>query len=54
MVVDEIKDRLAHNEDIEWYAISSANHGMLHSYHTVIGTEKSMWVPFSGYQADEI
>jgi hypothetical protein len=23
---------------------------MLHSYSTVIGTEKSMWVPFSGYE----
>ena len=53
VVVDEIKDALAHNEDVEWYTVSSANYGMLHSYSTVIGTEKSMWVPSSGYEADE-
>jgi len=53
VVLDEIKDKLARNANIEWYAVSSANYGMLHSYSTVIGTEKSMWVPSSGYQADE-
>ena len=54
MVLGKIKDELAHNENIEWYAVSSANYGMLHSYSTVIGTEKSMWVPFSGYESDEV
>ena len=54
MVMDAIKDELAHNENIEWYSVASANFGMLHSYSTVIGTEKSMWIPFSGYAADEI
>ena len=54
VVVGEIKDELAHNENIEWYAIAAANYGMLHSYSTLIGTEKSMWVPFSGYESDEI
>jgi GTP cyclohydrolase IB len=54
MVVDKIKDELAHNANIEWYSVSSANYGMLHSYSTVIGTEKSMWVPFSGFESDEI
>jgi len=28
--------------------------GMLHSYSTVIGTEKSSWVPSSGYEEMEI
>ncbi|MDD5134130.1 MAG: GTP cyclohydrolase, FolE2/MptA family [Phycisphaerae bacterium] len=50
VVVDEIKEELAHNRDINWYSIRSANFGMLHTYSTVIGTEKSMWVPFSGYE----
>ena len=50
VVVDEIKDELAHNHDINWYSIRSSNFGMLHTYSTVIGTEKSMWVPFSGYE----
>ena len=54
LVVGGIKEELAHNENIEWYSVSSANYGMLHSYSTVIGTEKSMWVPFSGYESDEI
>ena len=53
-VLGEIKNELAHNENIEWYAVSSANYGMLHSYSTVIGTEKSMWIPFSGYESGEI
>lgn len=54
VAVDEIKDELAHDHGIAWYSVSSANYGMLHSYSTVIGTEKSMWVPFSGYESDEI
>jgi GTP cyclohydrolase IB len=54
VVVGEIKDELAHNKNIEWYSVASANYGMLHSYSTVIGTEKNMWVPFSGYDSDEI
>ena len=54
VVVDEIKNELAHDHDIAWYSVRSANYGMLHSYSTVIGTEKSMWVPFSGNETDEI
>ncbi len=54
VVVDEIKSELAHDGRIVWYSVSSANYGMLHSYNTVIGTEKSMWVPFSGYESDDI
>lgn len=52
VVIDEIKDELAHDSTINWYAVRSSNFGMLHSYQTVIGTEKSMWVPFSGYSED--
>jgi len=54
ITVDEIKDELAHNCDIEWYRIRCSNFGMLHSYSTVIATEKSTWVPFSGYEEYEI
>ncbi|MGA2915773.1 MAG: GTP cyclohydrolase, FolE2/MptA family [Sedimentisphaerales bacterium] len=52
VVIDEIKDELARDSNINWYAVRSSNFGMLHSYQTVIGTEKSMWVPFSGYSED--
>ena len=54
VMTDEIKEELARNRDIKWYSIRCSNYGMLHSYNTVIGTEKSMWVPFSGYEEYEI
>jgi len=47
VVVDEIKNELAHMNNIKWYAVSCANFGMLHSYSTSIGIEKSMWIPLS-------
>jgi len=49
VVVDEVKKELARNRNIEWYAIDCSNYGMLHSYSTVIRTEKSAWVPLSGF-----
>ena len=49
-VTDEIKNELAHNQNINWYSVRCSNYGMLHSYSTIISTEKSMWVPFSGYE----
>ena len=52
VVTDEIKDELAHNRDIEWYSVHCSNLGMLHSYSTVIGTEKSTWVPSNEYGED--
>lgn len=54
VTVDEIKDELAHNRGIEWYLVKCSNFGMLHSYSTVISTEKSNWVPFSGYETQEV
>jgi len=54
VVTDEIKDELAHSRNISWYSLSCANFAMLHSYSTVIETEKSMWVPMSGYEEDNI
>jgi len=54
IVTNEVKNDLARNPDIDWYSVRCANYGMLHSYHTIIGTEKSQWVPFSGYTEQEI
>lgn len=54
VVTDEIREALGRNRDIDWYAVNCANFGMLHSYSTFVGTEKSMWVPLSGYEGDEI
>jgi GTP cyclohydrolase I len=50
VILDEIREELARNERVEWYSLHSSNLGMLHPYTTVIGTEKSRWVPFSGYE----
>ena len=49
VVVDEVRQELARDRNIEWYSIDCSNYGMLHSYSTVIRTEKSAWVPFSGF-----
>jgi len=32
--------------------VNCNNYGMLHTYSTVIGTEKSSWVPFSGFEGE--
>jgi GTP cyclohydrolase I len=52
VLTDEIKHDLRHHQAIEWYAVRCTNYGMLHSYNTVVGTEKSYWVPFSGYEKE--
>lgn len=50
VMVDEIKSELMGRKEFDFYSVSCANFGMLHSYATVVGTEKNMWVPFSGYE----
>lgn len=45
VMVDEIKEELAHKENVSWFSVNCSNFGMLHPYSTVIGTEKSMWIP---------
>jgi len=52
VMVDEIKSELAHNHDISWHSVRVSNYGMLHSYSTVISTEKSYWIPFSTTDSD--
>ncbi len=51
--VDEIKKRLAADRSLDYYSVNAMNFGLLHSYSTVVGTEKSIWVPFSGYDEEE-
>jgi GTP cyclohydrolase I len=51
-MVDEMKDELAHNPDIEWYSVKSSNFGMLHPYSTLIGTEKNGMVPYTDYSQE--
>jgi len=54
VVTDEIKNELSKNSDVDWYSVRSSNYGMLHSYSTIIGTEKAMWVPSSGFGDEEM
>ena len=48
MMVDGIKSELSQDRSLSFYSVRCMNFGMLHSYSTVIGTEKNLWVPFSG------
>ena len=50
LMIDEIKNELAHSHDISWYSVRCSNFGMLHSYSTIISTEKSYWIPFSTFE----
>jgi GTP cyclohydrolase I len=52
VMVDAIKSELAADRSLNFYSVRCANFGMLHSYTTMIGTEKSWWVPFSGVEDD--
>jgi GTP cyclohydrolase FolE2 len=54
VMVDEVKGELARQDGIDSYSVECSNYGMLHSYATVLRTEKSMWAPFSGYDGGEI
>ena len=54
VMVDEIKGDLMRNRDIGYYSVTCANYGMLHSYSTIIRTEKSMWMPVTGSESEEI
>ncbi len=48
-VTEEVQQHLAKNPSVSWYSVRCSNLGMLHNYSTIIGTEKSMWVPGSYY-----
>jgi len=50
VVTDKIRNELSKNPNIDWYSVRSSTYGMLHSYSTIVGTEKAMWVPSSGFE----
>jgi len=54
VMTDEIKEDLAANPDIDWYAVSCANNGMLHSYSTVVATEQNILTPAGAFEDDSI
>ncbi len=53
VLTDEVKTALQRHPAIKWYQVRSSNHGMLHSYSTFVGTEKSSWAPFADVKEPE-
>lgn len=53
-LVEQVKGALSHQRRLDWYSVTCCNLGMLHSYSTVVGTEKSRWIPFSSYEDEQI
>ena len=45
VMVDEIKEELSRDPELVWYSVRCSNYGMLHTYSTVIRTERNMWFP---------
>ncbi len=49
VLADEIKNELSKIESIEWCAVKCSNFGMLHSYSTIVSTDKNIWLPEDAY-----
>jgi len=54
VMVNEIQNDLAKNQDVDWYSVQCNNFSLLHSYNTLVATEKSMWIPSSCYDFEEL
>ena len=54
VLTNDVKDALAKNGNIEWYSVRCTNHSLLHSYNTAVATEKSMWIPYSCYDFEQL
>ena len=54
VMTDEIKEELARRDDIDWFAVHCSNFSMLHSFSTMVGIGKGMWVPLTGFDGDDI
>lgn len=53
-MADEINEDLGLRRELEWYSVTCLNYGMIHSYSTLVGTEKNLWGPFSGYEGVDL
>ena len=54
VMTDEIKEDLARIDNIDWFSVHCYNSSMLHSFSTMVSIEKSMWVPMTGFDGDDI
>jgi GTP cyclohydrolase I len=50
-VTDDVKQELAKRKEIVWFSVRCSNFGMLHSYATLIGSEKSLWGSYEDWQS---
>jgi hypothetical protein len=53
VLVDEIKEDLALDNKIDFYSVGCSNFGLLHSFSTLIATEKN-WSPWSSLADSEL
>jgi GTP cyclohydrolase I len=53
-LIESVEASLARRPELEKVAVTCANFGMLHPYSTLIGTEKSRWIPNSTFEEEEI
>jgi GTP cyclohydrolase I len=52
-MVDDIKTELGSDPKIAWYSVKCSNFSMLHSYSTLVTSEKGAWVSYGEY-AEEL
>jgi len=50
----EIQNELSKLTDIDWFSVNCRNFSLLHSYSTLVATEKSILVPSSCYDLEEV
>ncbi len=54
VLVDEIKEDLALDKKIDFYTVRCGNFGLLHSFSTLIATEKNYWSPWNVMDDSEL
>jgi len=54
VLVDEIREDLALDKKIDFYTVSCSNFGLLHSFSTLIATEKNYWSPWNVLEDTEL
>ena len=54
VLVDEIEKDLSLNKKIDFYTVSCSNFGLLHSFSTLIATEKNHWSPWNVMEDSEL
>jgi GTP cyclohydrolase IB len=51
-LVDDVREELSRMRGLTYFSVQCSNYGMLHPYITVLGTEKSIWIPYTETDID--